>query len=166
MRFNLCEIIDMPGSSLPFSCALDEERLRLPAIKCFVSPPLAEGVIRNSAGALDLSGAIRAQMVCVCDRCTREFPLSLELPVEAKIGSGPSEECDPDIFPLEGDWLDLSDLLETSFILSFDAKLLCKEDCAGLCPFCGKSLEDGPCGCKKEIDPRLAALGQLLDKNN
>lgn len=166
MRLNLCEIIEMPGASLPFSCELDTERLLSPAIKCFASPPLAEGVIRNSAGALDLSGTIKAQMVCTCDRCTKEFSLYREIPVEAKIGTDPSDEDNPDIFPLEGDWLDLSDLLETSFILSFDAKLLCKEDCAGLCPFCGKSLEDGPCGCKKEIDPRLAVLGQLLDKNN
>ncbi len=166
MRLNLCKIIEMPGASLPFSCTLDTERIELPAIKCFMSPPFAEGSIRNSAGALTLTGTIRAEMVCSCDRCTKEFSKIREIPVEVKIGTDPSDEDNPDIFPLEGDWLDLSDLLETSFILSFDAKFLCKEDCAGLCPFCGKSLEDGPCGCKKEIDPRLAVLGQLLDNNH
>ncbi|NLH02379.1 MAG: DUF177 domain-containing protein, partial [Clostridiales bacterium] len=64
------------------------------------------------------------------------------------------------------DWLDLSDLLETCFILSMESKFLCRENCEGLCPSCGKNLNDGPCGCKKEIDPRLAVLGQLLDKKD
>lgn len=74
MRLNLCKIIEMPGASLPFSCTLDTERIELPAIKCFMSPPFAEGSIRNSAGALTLTGTIRAEMVCSCDRCTKEFP--------------------------------------------------------------------------------------------
>jgi len=166
MRLNLCEIIEMPGSSLPFSCQLDTERLLAPAIKRFISPPLAEGVIRNSAGALMLTGTIKAQMVCICDRCSAEFRCDKALPVEAKLGTDPSDEDNPEIFPLEGDWLDLSDVLETSFILGMDMKFLCREDCAGLCPVCGKNLDVGPCGCKKEIDPRLAVLGQLLDKKH
>jgi len=166
MRLNLCEIIEMPGSSLPFSCQLDAERLLAPAIKSFISSPLAEGVIRNSAGALMLTGTIKAEMVCICDRCGSDFRCEKELPVEAKIGTDPSDDDNPDIFPLEGDWLDLSDLLETCFILGTEAKFLCREDCAGLCPICGKNLDAGHCGCKKDVDPRLAALGQLLDKNN
>ncbi len=47
-----------------------------------------------------------------------------------------------------------------------DGKPLCKEDCKGLCPTCGKDLNEGPCGCKKELDPRLAVLAKLLDKKD
>ena len=166
MRLNLCKIIEMPGCCLPFSCQLDAERLLTPAIKSFISSPLAEGVIRNSAGTLMLTGRIKAEMICICDRCGSDFRCEKELPVEAKIGTDPSDDDNPDIFPLEGDWLDLNDLLETCFILGTEAKFLCREDCAGLCPICGKNLDAGPCGCKKDVDPRLAALGQLLDKNN
>jgi uncharacterized protein len=166
MRLNLCEIIEMPGSSLPFSCELDTERLLAPAILRFITAPRAEGVIRNSAGALSLTGTIFTEMVCVCDRCSAEFQSALALPVEAKLGTDASDEDNPEIFPLEGDWLDLSDLLETAFILGTETKFLCREDCAGLCPRCGKPLDSGPCGCQKEIDPRLAVLGQLLDKQD
>lgn len=166
MRLNLCEIIEMPGSSLPFSCQLDTERLLVPAIKSFLNPPSAEGVITNSAGALTLTGTIKAEMMCICDRCSAEFRCEREIPLEAKIAAELTDEDNPDIFPLEGNWLDLSDLLETCFILGTETKFLCREDCAGLCPVCGKNLDAGPCGCKKEIDPRLAVLGQLLDNNN
>ncbi|MFR3289705.1 MAG: YceD family protein [Lachnospiraceae bacterium] len=38
------------------------------------------------------------------------------------------------------------------------------EDCRGVCPECGKDLNEGPCSCRKKADPRLAVLEQLLDK--
>ena len=118
------------------------------------------------AGALTLTGTINAEMDCVCDRCSAEFRCSKELPLVVKIAADMTDEDNPEIFPLDGNWLELSDLLETCFILSTEAKFLCRDDCAGLCPICGKNLDAGPCGCKKEIDPRLAVLGQLLDKND
>ena len=56
-------------------------------------------------------------------------------------------------------------ILSTLFILDMDSKFLCREDCKGLCPKCGKNLNLGPCGCGKETDPRFAVLEQLLDKD-
>lgn len=166
MKLNLCEIIEMPGGRLPFSCELETDRLTNPAIKFFEKAPSAEGEIRNTAGVLTLVGTIKSDMVCICDRCSAEFRCHKELPVSVRIAADSSDEGNPDIFPLEDDWLDLSDLLETCFILSMESKFLCRENCEGLCPSCGKNLNDGPCGCKKEIDPRLAVLGQLLDKKD
>ncbi len=164
MKINLCEIIEMSGSSLPFSCQLETERLADPAIVKFVSPPLAEGQITNTAGALTLTGKISSRLVCLCDRCATEFQHEIELPLDLKLAADLEDEENPDIFPLEGNYLDLDDVLETCFILNTDAKFLCSEDCAGLCSRCGKNLNEGPCSCVKEIDPRLAVLQQLLDK--
>lgn len=166
MKLNLSQIIEMPGKSVLFSADLDAERLSAPSIRCFTTPPHAEGEVRNTAGILTLAGTIHADMVCLCDRCGREFSLRKELPVEAKIAADESDEADPDAFPLEGDVLDVSDVLETLFILASEPKFLCREDCKGLCPTCGKNLNDGPCSCKKEVDPRLAALSQLLDNKD
>lgn len=166
MRINLCEIIEMSGKSLPFSVQLETERLMLPSIKEFLSPPHAAGEIVNTAGALTLKGSISSNLVRICDRCGCEYEVSLETPVIAKLAADFTGDDDPEIFALDGNWLDLSDVLEICFILSMEQKSLCAEDCAGLCSKCGKNLNDGPCGCKKEIDPRLAVLGQLLDKPN
>lgn len=166
MRINLCSIIEMPDSSLPFSCELETERLAVPAISEFVSPPRAEGVIQNNAGLLTLSGTLEAELICICDRCGEAFQKGLALPLRLTLAADPEDADDPDLFPLDGDWLDLSDVLETCFILGTDAKFLCREDCAGLCSRCGKNLNHGPCGCGKEIDPRLAVLQQLLDKKD
>ena len=74
------------------------------------------------------------------------------------------ENEDEWVFPLEGDSADLDEIIRTVFVLNLDSKLLCKEDCKGLCHRCGTNLNHGPCTCQKELDPRFAALKQLLEK--
>ena len=68
-----------------------------------------------------------------------------------------------EIVLLEDGKVDVGDLARTEFILEMDMQTLCSEDCKGLCARCGADLNLGPCSCKKEIDPRLAALAKLLE---
>ena len=160
---DLHELVLRPGTSMSFRRELSTERLDFPAVLSYEAPPVGEGVIVNSAGALSLTGTMRADMRCRCDRCAREFDLRREINVETQLADQLQDEEDPDYFLLEGDKLDIDDLLESAFILSMDQQRLCREDCKGLCPRCGADLNDGPCGCKTESDPRLAVLEQLLD---
>ena len=53
--------------------------------------------------------------------------------------------------------------MREELLLFFPTKMLCKPDCKGLCCKCGKNLNDGPCDCQKDVDPRLESLLQLLD---
>ena len=160
---DLHELILRPGTSMSFQRELSLERLDFPAVLSYEFPPVGEGVIVNSAGALSLTGTISAGMLCRCDRCAREFVREAVIDVETGLADQLQDEEDPDYFLLDGDKLDIDDLLESAFILSMDQQILCREDCKGLCPRCGADLNDGPCGCKKESDPRLAVLEQLLD---
>jgi uncharacterized protein len=62
-------------------------------------------------------------------------------------------------------FLDVDEELLEMLEMDFPTKILCREDCAGLCPKCGKNLNLGTCNCvTKEIDPRLAPLAKLLEK--
>ncbi len=160
---DLHELILRPGTSLPFRHELSARRLDFPAVLAYTDGPVGEGVIVNSAGALTLRGQITAGMRCRCDRCAGEFDTIRQVPLEVQLASDLQDEEDPDYFLLTGEKLDIDDLLESAFILSMDQQLLCREDCKGLCPRCGADLNKGPCGCKKESDPRLAVLEQLLD---
>ena len=58
--------------------------------------------------------------------------------------------------------MDLDELVRADLLLELPTKVLCREDCKGLCPKCGKDLNFGPCDCKKEIDPRWQALSDLF----
>ena len=164
MRLNLREIIEIPGGSIPFECELDTDNLDFPAVKAYKSKPHAVGRVYNEAGVLNLSGEIRADMLCACDRCGAEFDSIKTTALHATIVEEDDVE-NPELFLLEGDEIDLDEILSTCFILDMETKFLCREDCKGLCPKCGKNLNLGPCGCRKEIDPRFAVLEQLLDKD-
>ena len=160
---NLHELLLNPGSRLPFRCELSTDRLDFPAVLSYTAAPVGEGLIVNNAGALTLLGTLSAAMRCVCDRCAAEFDREVSYPLDIPLASELQDEENPDYFLLEGDELDLEELLETVFILNMDTRFLCRDDCKGLCSRCGKNLNEGPCDCRTESDPRLAVLEQLLD---
>ena len=163
MRLNLREIIEIPGGSVPFSCELETEGLDFPSIKEYISRPFAEGRVFNEAGILTLEGTLTAEMICICDRCGAEFDSVKETPLSVTIVEENTGD-DPELYVLEGDEIDLDEILSTCFVLDMETKFLCDEDCKGLCSTCGKNLNLGPCQCRKPIDPRFAVLEQLLDK--
>ena len=160
---NLHELLLNPGLRLPFRCELSTDRLDFPAVLSYTAVPVGEGFIVNNAGALTLRGTLSAAMRCVCDRCAAEFDREVSYPLDIPLASELQDEENPDYFLLEGDELDLEELLETVFILNMDTRFLCREDCKGLCSRCGKNLNEGPCDCRTGSDPRLAVLEQLLD---
>ena len=166
MLLGLSKIIDSPGASVPFSVSVDLSDLRY-GVSCPVSEPVvAQGVVRNTAGVLLMKGNVITTIHGICDRCAAEFDRFIDFPIDVVLVTELSNEENEDewVFPLEGDSADLDDIVRTVFVLNLDSKLLCKDDCKGLCHRCGKNLNDGPCGCQKELDPRFAALRQLLEK--
>ena len=162
MLLDLREIIEVPGGEVHFECELPTEGLEFDSIVSYKSAPKATGRVFNEAGILTLEGTLCADMTCVCDRCGTEFDSVKVQKLNAYISDGESD--DPEAFVLDGDKLDLGETLSTLFVLDMESKFLCDPECKGLCSGCGANLNLGPCRCRKEIDPRLAVLEQLLDK--
>ena len=166
MKLNLREIIEIPGGVVPFACELEGD-FDHPSIVSYREKPHASGRIFNEAGVLRAEGEIRAEMRCICDRCAAQFDSAKTTPISAVIVDKNDDNAeDAELFFLDGNDLDLDEMLSTLFILDMETKFLCREDCRGLCPKCGRNLNLGPCGCGKETDPRFAVLEQLLDKNS
>lgn len=164
MWLDLSRIIENPGEKALFEVELSTDNLLFSQVKSYKAPPRAEGFVTNVAGVLELSGTAAADMVCICDRCGGEFESTKITELAAVISEDDSDGENPDVFPLEGDGVTIDEIVETLFILDMETKFLCSPDCKGLCPGCGKNLNLGSCECRKEIDPRMAVLEQLLDK--
>ena len=166
MRLDLSSILDRPGERIDFSVSVDLSDLEYGISKPVSEPVLAVGSVRNTAGVLVMKGEISTCIHGTCDRCATEFDRQMEMPIDVVLVTELANEENEDewVFPLEANAADLDDIIRTVFVLNMDSKLLCKEDCAGLCCKCGSNLNDGPCGCQKELDPRFAALKHLLDK--
>ena len=166
MLLGLSKIIDCPGASIPFSVSVDLSDLCYGVSYPVTEPVVASGTVRNTAGVLMMKGDLTTTIHGTCDRCASPFDREIHFPINVVLVTELADEENEDewVFPLEGDSADLDDIVRTVFVLNLDSKLLCKEDCKGLCYRCGKNLNDGPCNCQKELDPRFAALKQLLEK--
>ncbi|MBR5569356.1 MAG: DUF177 domain-containing protein [Oscillospiraceae bacterium] len=166
MLLGLAQIMDRPGQSVSFSTSVDLSDLQYGTTYPVSEPVVAEGSVRNTAGVLVMKGSVKTCIHGVCDRCASDFDADVEFPIDAVLVKEFANEENEDewVFPLEGDAADLEEIVRTVFVLNMDSQLLCKPDCKGMCCRCGTNLNEGPCSCQKELDPRFAALRQLLDK--
>jgi len=125
------------------------------------------------------AGTFRGELTVACSRCITPVKLVLdeklrvtflpkhELPdddaepaSDADDGAEVNEE-DLDVFPFDGERVDLEPLFREQFVLAIPYAPLCKETCKGLCPQCGIDRNTASCTCEPPIDPRLAGLKGL-----
>ena len=166
MLLDLKPILVTPGASLPFETHENLSDLVFDSCKPASKPVLAYGKVRNTAGVLELTGELTTTLHGVCDRCASEFTRAVQIPIHAVLVSEEELEQAEDewVFGIHDGCADLTDIITTAFVLNMDSQLLCRPDCKGVCFRCGKNLNEGPCGCRKEPDSRFAVLQQLLDK--
>ena len=162
MRLNLQNIIHVPGASLPFEFSMDLSKEEFFGNHPVTRPVQVEGRVRNIAGMLVLEGEATTLLDCICDRCMEPFQKKKAVRLYALPAESLEGEEDEDMVLLEDGELDVGDLAYTAFVLDMDTKYLCSEDCKGLCPGCGVNLNREACRCRKPVDPRWAALEQLL----
>ncbi len=165
MRLDLREIIHIPDAKKSFRYELDLSDLDFYGSRPIVRPVLVEGCVTNHAGALMLEGTASSVLDLRCDRCARLFQRQKTVPLDSLVAEKlENEENEDEILLLDGTELDLDEAATSAFVLAMDTKNLCSDSCKGLCPRCGANLNDGPCGCGPEKDPRWAALSQLLEE--
>lgn len=163
MKLSLNDLIGSPGAVKPFSFSLDLRDLHIEQVESMGESFPVTGEVRNVAGALELTAEVQIAMVRLCDRCMEQISIEEVLSVSAHLAETLEDEDNPDIFLIEDGCIDVDEVITTAFILGLAQKVVCREDCQGLCTTCGANLNQGPCTCKEEIDPRLAVLQQLLD---
>lgn len=133
-------------------------------------PVSADGEAYNTGSSIAVRGSAKARVVLSCSRCAKEFehPVQAALKVEYvpdRPGTGPGED-DEDVerVPYAGDEVDLDDEVRQQLVLALPMKPLCSADCKGLCPTCGKDLNEGPCECGPRVDTRLAGLADFFKR--
>ena len=104
-----------------------------------------------------------------CDRCLEavsvEIPISFKRKLDMKLTDEERvNDLDENAY-LTGMDLDVDQLVYFEVLMNWPLKVLCKEDCKGICRQCGKNLNEGPCDCVEEPkDPRMAAISDIFSK--
>jgi len=123
------------------------------------------------------AGTFKGHLVVACSRCVGPVKLAIDEKLRVTFmppADMPAEDDEPaseegpevreedlDVFPYDGEKIDLEPLFREQFVLAVPYAPLCAEDCKGLCPQCGIDRNTSTCSCEKPIDPRLAALKGL-----
>ena len=141
----------------------------------FSKPVILTGEFIKNGDIIEFKGQIKTELILTCSRCLERFKYSFDAPLEVTITSNSSLVGEHVI--IDSEEIDFEPIIESSIIFELPLKKLCKEDCKGLCPYCGVNLNEVSCNCKlnhnfdleeneeDHIDPRFAKLKDLF-KNN
>lgn len=160
-----------PGEPVLFSWNLDlPESLEYSGLVFSFSGDLEARAEKSAEGrSFWVAISVACKGSVPCSRCLGETPL--EIIGTFRYFYTPSAEVDEQsaddemtvTYPPDAVEVDLSGQIWESLVMSLPVKVLCRDDCAGLCPRCGADLNLGPCGCPNEtLDPRLQALKDVL----
>lgn len=154
--------------SLPIATEIDLSSLELGGIRPIPQPVRVTGEATALSGMVMLRATAFFRYEGSCDRCAAPLRREMEAPMEHMLVASLSNEENDEFLLVDNYQLSLEELTEADVILSLPSKILCREDCRGLCPVCGNDLNEGLCGCRtvepgEPADTRFAALKQLLD---
>ncbi|WP_040197469.1 YceD family protein [Candidatus Soleaferrea massiliensis] len=163
MFIDLKQLFEVVGETKPIDYALDLSEVKLYSGNPFQTPVQIKGGIVNHAGIVELKYHARFQLAKACDRCLEDVVKDFDMAFEHILVNELNAAYSDDFILLEESKLDMDELAVSDILLELPLKILCRDDCKGLCPDCGQNLNEKECGCKhKQLDPRLQALQELL----
>lgn len=114
-----------------------------------------------------IQGETEVTIAIPCDRCLEDVDREFHIVVDKEIDlTGSNEEKSMDgLNYMIGTSLDVDQLIFGEILVSWPMKVLCREDCKGICKRCGANLNMAECQCQKtEPDPRMAAIQDIFNK--
>jgi len=143
-----------------------DERIRLS------KPATVSGKVRLAGNEVFVNGHVETQAQVECDRCLQpvEMPVNADFALEYITGSeyessGAAEltEAELSVSVFDGEAIDVDEIVKEQIVLAVPTRMLCREDCEGICPECGTDRNTDNCSCSTDdTDPRWAALKNLI----
>ena len=136
-----------------------------------IAPAAVSGKVRLSGNEVFVNGHVETRAQVECDRCLKpvELPVNADFALEyisdseyesSQVAELTEEEMSVSVF--DGAAIDVDEIVKEQILLAVPTRMLCREDCKGICPECGADRNTGECNCvTNDIDPRWAALKNL-----
>lgn len=174
MIFNVAQLLKSPVG-IAYDVDLDDEdKLELQDGEAELAGPVTGRLrLHRTNQGVFATGTVTAPIHLSCTRCLKEFDTNITFPlreefyptIDVVTGAPVATPDDPELsFPINRRHeIDTREAIRQNLVLALPMRALCREDCAGICPHCGKDLNEGPCDCKQEVvDERFAVLRDLL----
>lgn len=177
MLLNLSNVITQEGMTFEKSVEPDMSGFRYfgetyPIKK---SSSLSLAAVNLEKGKAKLNGTMNLIFEIPCDRCLRTVESEIEVTFEKEVYAPnyrENENDEEELFELEdgfmeGYSLNVEQLIYSEIIINWPMKILCTEDCKGICKSCGQNLNEGTCTCDNFVpDPRLASIKDIFNNAN
>ncbi len=165
LQLDVARLKRSPGDTARFDLLEDLPPLELSGeMISFAATVKACLAALNTGKTIAVTGEVGGKLELKCGRCLGTFIYDFAVPFEENYAMT-QDTAAGDLLSFSGDYLDVTPEIEKSIYLALPMKALCSEECRGLCPVCGKNLNEDNCGCAdEEIDPRLGVLKELLKK--
>ncbi|MCR4611212.1 MAG: DUF177 domain-containing protein [Lachnospiraceae bacterium] len=166
MIIDISNIIIKNNITEKFDCSIDARditynRITYPIIN---SKPFELSVVNQDSKVVSISCDTSLEVSIPCDRCMTDvsYPFDISIDKSFKIVDEKVVLEDEEAYFNDNE-LDVDRLIFDEVLVNWPAKVLCKEDCKGMCPNCGTNLNTSSCDCVQEIkDPRMAKFQEVF----
>ncbi len=175
MLVNLSDVFSSEGKTVTVTAELETTNFvsRLGEFLITKKSPVTLILTNIGVGKVRIEGGAEIAFETSCDRCLTEVPTVLTLEFSREVASpdtaldssieeGDSEEDEIEF--MEGYQLNVETFVYNEILLNWPMKILCREDCEGICSVCGHNLNHGDCGCDRFVpDPRMAGIKDIFN---
>ncbi len=151
MLMKIKNVLNIPGTSMEAAFVIDGERLEQVHGYEFSTPVTVEGKVENRAGVVTLTMHIAFSLLVTCDRCLKETVQAFSYDTaHTVVRELQSEDEEENYVVAKAESIDAAEIAISDLLLELPSKLLCREDCKGLCPKCGCDRNETDCDCMSE----------------
>lgn len=179
MLINLTDVFTSQGKVKNLSVMYDQESFHYMGNDYPVSDrsDISITLTNIGTGCVLVEGKLELALTIPCDRCLQSVKVPLSVVFTHQVLSPEREDTasketsndasfDDEQNFVSGYELDTDALINNEILINMPVKVLCREDCKGICPVCGHNLNEGECGCDRFVpDPRMAAIKDIFNAN-
>lgn len=117
-----------------------------------------------------ITGETEVRVSIPCDRCLEDVEVSIPVQIDRSFPKEPeevevlSDEDEESLELVEDSAFDVDEAVKRELLINWPAKVLCQENCKGICQKCGTNLNTGSCNCEADIDPRMSIFAEVFNK--
>lgn len=171
MLIDLSEILSLEGKTqvVEAPVSMDSFQSKLGDFPVAEKEPLSLTITNTGKKVLKIEAKGRITVNILCDKCLKDVPTEFDINFEQEIDMQASKEDRikdlDEINYVTGCSLDVEQLVHNEILIHWPLRVLCKEDCRGICPKCGKDWNEGSCDCDQSSpDPRMAVISDIFSK--
>lgn len=165
MQLDLKKLFEVGDEPIVFDYTMDMSQVEQWGERPFCKPVAIKGKVVNRAGIVTLTYSADVPFSTNCARCLEPLEQCEHLEFTHTVVRKLNQQDDDDYVVVADGLLNLDTLAQTDIVLELPTRVLCREDCKGLCPVCGVNLNKVQCDCKPEewVADRIKAFDKLLD---